>query len=189
MSKKGDEIAMELIRLRDDEGLKQYEAAARLGLSPTSASNYLKRFQGRTAKAMTLSAPVGEMLRKQMDEMGEVVRLADEARELMELIKSVLKGEGNEYYELKSKLKRICDGSADKFLISLMAEVRKQVELHFSMREKYCNMERVVEFQKTVMEEIQRESPEVAQRIVTRLVQARTLRDSIDLGMPSQGAK
>ena len=31
------------------------------------------------------------------------------------------------------------------------------------MREKYCNMERVVEFQRTVIEEVQRESPETAQ--------------------------
>ncbi|MDO9584419.1 MAG: hypothetical protein Q7J24_15125 [Desulfomicrobium sp.] len=187
MSKKGDEIARELIRLQEEEGLKQYEAAERLGLSPTSASNYVKRLRTHTAKAMTLSAPVGEMIRKQLDEVGEVVRLANEARGLMELIQSVLKGEGNEYYEQKSRLRRICDGSPDKFLISLMAEVRKQVELHFNMREKYCNMERVTEFQRVVLEEIQREAPEVAQRIVSRLVQARTLRDSIDLGMPTTG--
>lgn len=189
MSKKGDEIAMELLRLQDEEGLKQYEAAARLGLSPTSASNYLKRFQRRTAKAMALSAPVGEMIRRQLDEVGEVVRLATEARSLIELVQSVLKArEDKDYYEMRSRLKRVCDGSPDKFLIALMAETRKQVELHFTMREKYCNMERVAEFQKTVMEEIQRESPEVAQRIVARLVQTRTLRDSIDLGITPQPA-
>ena len=183
-----DQKAAEILRLMSEEGLSQRDAGARLGLSEPGTSKCLKRFRARTAKAMALSGPVGEMIRQQLDEMGEVVRLAEDARALIELIKLVLQSEGNAYYELRSKLKRICDGSPDKFLVALMAETRKQVELHFTMREKYCNMERVGEFQRVVMEEIQRENPETAQRIVARLVQTRTLRDSIDLGMPHVAA-
>ena len=183
-----DQKAAEIMRLMSEEGLSQRDAGARLGLSEPGTSKCLKRFRGRTAKAMALSAPVGEMIRQQLDEMGEVVRLAGDARALIELIKSVLQSDGNEHYELKSKLRRVCDGSPDKFLVALMAETRKQVELHFTMREKYCNMERVSEFQRVVMEEIQRENPDTAQRIVARLVQTRTLRDSIDLGMPQVAA-
>lgn len=183
-----DDRAAEIMRLMSEEGLSQRDAGARLGMSEPATSKCLKRFRSRTAKAMALSAPVGEMIRQQLDEMGEVVRLAEDARALIELIKSVLQSNGNEHYEFKSKLRRICDGSPDKFLVALMAETRKQVELHFTMREKYCNMERVSEFQRVVMEEIQRENPETAQRIVARLVQTRTLRDSIDLGMPQVAA-
>lgn len=179
-----DHKAVEILRLMAEEGLSQREAGARMGLSEPGTSKCLKRFRTRTAKATALSGPVGEMIRQQLDEMGEVVQLASDARTLIELIKSVLQSEGNEHYELKSRLRRICDGSPDKFLVALMGEVRKQVELHFTMREKYCNMERVAEFQRVVMEEIQRENPETAQRIVARLVQTRTLRDSIDLGVP-----
>jgi predicted transcriptional regulator len=180
--------AAEILRLMSEEGLSQRDAGARLGLSESSTSKCLKRFRTRTAKAMALSAPVGEMIRKQLDEAGVVVQLAEDAQGLIDLIKSVLQTEGTEHYELKSKLRRVCNGSPDKFLVSLMAETRKQVELHFSMREKYCNMERVAEFQRVVMEEIQRENPETAQRIVARLVQTRTLRDSIDMGLPQAAA-
>ena len=183
-----DQRAVEIMRLMSEEGLSQRDAGARLGLSEPATSKCLKRFRTRTAKAMALSAPVGEMIRRQLDEVGEVVRLAEDARTLIELIKSVLQSEGSEHYELRGKLRRICDGSPDKFLVALMAETRKQVELHFTMREKYCNMERVSEFQRVVMEEIQRENPETAQRIVARLVQTRTLRDSIDMGVPQAAA-
>lgn len=181
----GEQRAVELMRLMTEEGLTQKAAASRLGMSEPGASKCLRRFRARTAKAMALSAPVSAAIKKQLDEVAEVVRLADEARHLIDLIKSVLQSEGNEYYELRSKLKRVCDGSPDKFLVALMAETRKQVELHFSMREKYGNMERVAEFQRVVMEEIQKENPETAHRIVARLIQTRTLRDSIDLGMPA----
>ena len=171
-----------------EEGLSQREAGARMGLSEPGTSKCLKRFRTRTAKATALSGPVGEMIRQQLDELGEVIKLVNDARALIELINSYLQSEGNQHYEFKSKLRRVCEKSPDKFLIALMDQVRKQVELHFTMREKYCNMERVAEFQRVVMEEIQRESPETAQRIVARLVQTRTLRDSIDLGAPQVAA-
>lgn len=185
----GEQRAAELLRLMSEEGLSQREAGARLGMSEPSASKCLKRFRTRTAKAMALSAPVSAAIRQQLDEVAAVVRLADEARKLIGLLQDVLNcDDDSEYYAMRSRMRRICPGDPSKFLVALMAEERKQVELHFSMREKYCNMERVAEFQRTVMEEIQRESPETAQRIVARLVQTRTLRDSIDLGMPQPAA-
>lgn len=185
--KKGDVVAAEILRLMAEEGLTQKDAGARMGLSEPSTSKRLKRFRARTGKAIALSAPVSQAIRKQLDEVAEVVRLSDEARSLIDLIKSVLQSEGADFFDQRSRLRRICDGSPDKFLVALMAETRKQVELHFSMREKYCNMERVAEFQRVVMEEIQRESPETARRIVSRLMQTRTLRDSLDLGVSVPG--
>ena len=84
---KSDHRAVEILRLMSEEGLSQRDAGARLGLSEPATSKCLKRFRTRTAKAMALSAPVGEMIRKQLDEVGEVVKLAEDARALIELIK------------------------------------------------------------------------------------------------------
>lgn len=186
---KADEKAAEIMRLMSEEGLSQREAGARMGMSEPSTSKCLARFRKRTAAAITLSKPVSDVVRRQLDELSSLVRLADDARELISLIQTVLKAsEWREQTDAKARLRRVCEGSPDKFLLGLMAEERKQVELHFNMREKYCTMERVAEFQRVVMEEIQKESPETAQRIVARLVQTRTLRDSIDLGMPQPAA-
>ena len=184
-SRGADQRAAEIMRLMTENGWSQKQAAQHMGLSESAASKCLSRFRARTGKAMALSAPISEALRKQFDEVVEITKLASEARAVLDLIQEILKAESanSEYYDKLSRLKRICTNDPSRFLTSLMAEVRKQVELHFTMRERWLNMERVVEFQRVVMEEIHAESPETAQRIVARLVQTRTLRDSIDLGM------
>lgn len=180
--KDGEQRAADLMSLMAD-GLTQKEAAARLGMKAAAACKCLKRFKRNTEKALAMSPAAVQVLSRQMDEISEVQKLAEDVHALIGLIKSVLDAPSESVLlDRRRELKRVCDGSPDKFLVSLMAEKRKLMELHFTMREKWANMDRVVEFQRVVMEEIQKESPETARRIVAKLVQTRAIRDSIDVG-------
>jgi hypothetical protein len=66
-------------------------------------------------------------------------------------------------------------------IVKLSGEVRNQLRLEHDISRTLIDLRVVRDFQRTVFEEISKESPDTARRIVDRLKERRALRQSVDL--------
>jgi hypothetical protein len=107
---------------------------------------------------------------------------------LLELVHTVLEGETQEAYSARAKLLRLAGGRSDLLTacVKLQGELRKQLELDFSMKAKIYDLKQVQEFQAVVLEEIGKAAPEVQKRITERLVEVNAARSALDFGAGAQ---
>ncbi|NJB67228.1 hypothetical protein GGQ74_000868 [Desulfobaculum xiamenense] len=64
--------------------------------------------------------------------------------------------------------------------MKLQGELRKQLELDFSMKARIYDLRQVQEFQTVVLEEIGKAAPEVQRRITERLVEVNAARSALE---------
>lgn len=64
--------------------------------------------------------------------------------------------------------------------VKLQGELRKQLELDFSMKARIYDLRQVQEFQTVVLEEIGKAAPEVQRRITERLVEVNAARSALE---------
>lgn len=180
----------DLLRLIQGEGLSQKDAAARLGVSEAAVSQRLKRLQVAVSRNVALFT-AGQVVERQLTTAEQLDAIGRQVRELLGMIHVVLHGDqaASEYQATRAKLLRLAGRQRDlgKFLVELLAELRKQLEFDFNMRREVYNLKQVQEFQEVVMAEIRASDPEVAQRIVKRLVEVQATRTSLDFGSGSAG--
>lgn len=176
----------DLLKLIHEQGLTQKEAAARLGVSEGAVSKRLKKIQVAVNNNVALfSAP--RILDRQISYMDQLEGLGRQARELLELVQIALYSEdgSKEYWDARYKLQRLTGpkGNLGQFLVQLQGELRKQLEFYFQIQREAYNLKQVKEFQETVLQEIQAIDPEVARRIVQRLVEINAAHSSLDFGL------
>ncbi len=148
-----------------DAGHSQADAARYFGVSESAISQRVRTLQIATTKVVAL------------ERAGEVVDQKLSATARLQHVQQVIDE------ELRCAVTRAKEPGADRAklqdtILKLAAEVRQQLGLQLNISRTLIDLKVVREFQRSVMETIAEESPEVARRIVTKLKKRRALRAS-----------
>ncbi len=147
------------------EGRSQADAARHFSVSEAAISQRLKRLTGLTSRVVAL------------EKAGDVVDQKLDANARLQNVQRVIDG------ELAWAVDQAQQSGADRgalqdTILRLAAEVRQQLGLQLTISRTLIDLKVVREFQRSVVEVIAEESPDVARRIVERLKARRALRAS-----------
>ncbi|GAB6178108.1 hypothetical protein JCM16814_29990 [Desulfobaculum senezii] len=161
----------------------QKEVAALLGVRESAISNRKRRLEAVVSRNVSLFS-AQRILERQLSTGEQLEAIGRQARELLDLVHLVLEGETKASSAARAKLLRLAGGRSDLLTacVKLQGELRKQLELDFSMKAKIYDLKQVQEFQAVVLEEIGRAAPEVQKRITERLVEVNAARSALDFG-------
>jgi hypothetical protein len=151
-----------------EAGHTQADAARHFSVSEAAVHQRLKRMRLLTSQVVALEH-AGQMVEE---------KLTASAR--LEGIQQVIDG------ELAWAVAQAREPGADRralvdVILKLAGEVRQQLGLQLTISRTLVDLQVVREFQESVIEIIQAESPDTARRIVARLKERRALRPSADL--------
>ena len=146
-------------------GHTQADAARQFGVSEAAISQRLKRLTGLTSRVVA------------MEKAGAAVDQKLDANARLQRVQRVIDE------ELRWAVDQAQQPGADRgalpdTVLRLAAEVRQQLGLQLNITKTLVDLKIVREFQRSVVEVIGEESPEVARRVVTRLKERRALRAS-----------
>jgi IS30 family transposase len=147
------------------QGMTMREMAKEFNKNPSTISRHMKRL--RLSRVSQAAAQAGITLQDDIDAQEELKKLYKRAEHLLCLLESVLSGE-KDFSEVQGLLgkKPLHDALTDTW-----KELRNQINLMKEISLALYNERQVKEFQQVVMDEIRKENPDTAQRIVRRLVQ------------------
>lgn len=161
-------------------GLSQKQMAIEHGVCEAYVSKVKKRCEGSVAAA---TPPViqAEVLTRQHDALTKLSLLADKAAALADLCEKALAGD----WQAKGRLEQLVGrkGNGLQAYVAILAEMRKQLELDNTIKRTKFDIERCMRFQDETLRAIQEESPEMAARIVRRLVAADATLSALDFGL------
>ncbi len=151
-----------------DTGNTQADAAKYFGVTEAAISQRVQKLRIATSKVVAL------------ERAGEVVDQRLQATERLERVQRVIDD------ELSWAVRRAKEPDADRSalqdtILKLAAEVRQQLGLQLNISRTLIDLRVVREFQRSVVEAISEESPDVARRIVAKLKERRALRQSAGL--------
>lgn len=175
-----------LVDLVVTRGWTRAAAAEFFDVSGAAVTRAFQRMEVAVAQNIPAQLAGAELLKAQLSDSGaRLASLSEQAQYILNLVSVVLRtDEANEEgREARYKLRRLAGskGSLGDLAVKLLGESRKQLEFIFSMQREAFNMKRVEEFQQVVLEEIKLASPEVQQRIMSRLTQVQAFRSSLDI--------
>ncbi len=161
-------IEPDALRRYLDAGHSQAAAAKHFDVTEAAISQRVQKLRIATSKVVAL------------ERAGEVVDQRLQATERLERVQRVIDD------ELSWAVRRAKEPDADRTalqdtILKLAAEVRQQLGLQLNITRTLVDLKVVREFQRSVVEVIAEESPEVARRIVARLKERRALRQSAGL--------
>lgn len=172
----------------------QKQIASFFGVGESAISQMKSRLQLEVNRHIGLFDGAA-VLDAQLAVASNISGLSQQTKELLEMINLVLHGSRSEdkkkrtaAWEAKVKLSQLLGskGNLATMLASLQGELRKQTEFIFNMQKEIYSLKQVEFFQRTVLEAIQEESPETAQRIAAKLVEVQATRSSLDFGGGSE---
>ncbi len=148
-----------------DAGHTQADAAIHFGVTPAEISQRVRTLQIATSKVVAL------------ERAGEVVDQKLDATARLQGVQQVIDR------ELAWAVDQAQQPGADRAklqdtILRLAGEVRQQLGLQLNISRTLIDLKVVREFQRSVVEVIAEESPEVARRVVARLKERRALRAS-----------
>lgn len=151
-----------------DAGHSQADAAKHFGVSEPAICQRVKKLRIATSKVVAL------------ERAARVVDQKLDANERLQRVQRVIDD------ELRWAVQRAKEPGVDRTalqdaILKLAAEVRQQLGLQLSITRTLVDLRVVREFQRSVVETIAEEAPDVARRIVTRLKERRALRQSADV--------
>ncbi len=151
-----------------DAGHSQADAAKYFGVSESAISQRVRTLQIATTKVIALER-AAEVVDQKLDATARLQRVQEVIDE-----------------ELRCAVERAQQPGADRAklqdtILKLAAEVRQQLGLQLTISRTLIDLKVVREFQRSVVEVIAEESPDVARRIVERLKARRALRASGNL--------
>lgn len=174
-----DEELMDLLR----QGKTQSECARILGVGEAAISKRKKRID------MAVSRDIGLFSARRIVENYISIHDINEgikrqAAQVLELINTVMNGEhlGLDYWNAKQKLARLipAKGGIGNLMTAQQAELLKVAKFELDIQEKLCNVKKVEEFQRVVLETIEEMDDETAYRIKSKLVELNAVRDVLD---------
>lgn len=168
-------INPEALRRFLDAGHTQADAARHFGVSEAAIHQRLKRMRVLTSQVVALEK-AGEVVEEKLTATARLERVQQVIDDELVWATSQARQEGADRAAL-----------AD-VILKLAGEVRQQLGLQLAISRTLVDLRLVKEFQETVVEVIQAESPETARRLVARLKERRALRPSADLPTLAGGA-
>ncbi|MBI5579602.1 MAG: DUF134 domain-containing protein [Deltaproteobacteria bacterium] len=181
-----------LLRLLDDDGLTQAEAAKRLGVSRQAVHIRLNELRPRTTKAV-MAGKMAEIVEHKIDTLGQLSKVNRHANDMLDLLIKWMSGDPEALRVLESQVRRIVHGEGDQteevvqvkmkdpreLALRCMGEIREQLELQMKIFETLYSLRAAEEFQTEVLETISEVAPDVRSRIIARLNERRSLRTVI----------
>ena len=146
-------------------GRSQAQAARHFGVSEAAISQRVKKLTGLTSRVVAL------------EKAGEVVDRRLNASDRLDAVQQVIDE------ELRWAVAQAKRGGADRralqdTILKLAGEVRQQLGLQLNITRTLVDLKVVREFQRSVIDVIAEESPDVSRRIVGKLKERRALRAS-----------
>ncbi len=180
----------EVLRLVDDKGLSQAEAARKLGTTRQAVHNRLKEMTGRSTKVV-VSKNVEKAVERKIDAMDQLNKINGYANELLDLCMRWQRGDPEALQILESQIRKVRVGKTEEFIkkmkfkdprqlaLQAMNEIRNQVKLQLEIFQTIYSLKAAEEFQKTVLEIIGDVDPDVRRKIIDRLNTERSIRGAV----------
>lgn len=159
-----------LIDLKFTEGWSNNEIAEYFGVSYSAVHQALRRIRKESLGELYDSGK--ELAKQNLSVQALIVGLMSDAADILKTIKAVTDNSPENIWDKMDIEKR-------KLQIATMAEIRAQIAMYQSISEKLYSFEAHEEFQKMVVDTIQEEAPEVAEKIRKRLQRSQPLRSFI----------
>jgi predicted transcriptional regulator len=162
-------------------GLNCTQIAKRLGVTKGAVSQRLKALNLAASKEVAL-VRAADVVRKELNTVAQLQKINDHANELLDLLMLCVNGDEIAKQEALSKLGPLGPGSKDpkELALKCMQEIRSQLKLQLDIFQALYDVQAVAEFQRSVLEEIKSVEPEVKNRILQRLKDARALRSIVE---------
>jgi predicted transcriptional regulator len=151
-----------------DAGHSQADAALHFGVSQAAISQRVKQARIATSKVVAL------------ERAAQVVDQKLTAAQRLQHVQRVILDELT-WAEQQAKQPGVDRAALSDVIVKLSGEVRAQLRLKHDISRALIDLRVVREFQRTVFETIQEESPEAAHRIIARLKAQQALRRSAEL--------
>jgi predicted transcriptional regulator len=177
------------------EGNSVSEMAVKLGVTSSAVSKRLKTLNVAITKNVTIHH-AGEIVMKNIDTLGQLIKINDNANELLDRLMADEPEEEDEEEELlssymgeifqKKKRKRRKEKPdliiKDRYdlIFRAMMEIRSQLKLQVEILNSFYNIAAMSEFQAEVLEAIGSVSSDQRDQIIEKLQKARALRSTID---------
>jgi predicted transcriptional regulator len=163
------------------EGLTVSQISKRLGVSKSAVSKRLRSLNIAMSKEVAL-VRAGEVVRKELNTVAQLQKINDHANELLDLLMACVNGDETAKAEAAARLGPVGPGSKDpkELALKCMQEIRSQLKLQLDIFQALYDVQAIAEFQRSVLEEIKSVEPEIKNRIVQRLKDARALRSIVE---------
>ena len=157
-----------------DAGHSQADAARHFGVSEPAIHQRLKRMRRLTSQVVALEK-AGTVVDEQLTATARLERVQRVIDDELTWAVQQARGDGGDRRALVD------------VILKLSGEVRQQLGLQLEISRTLVDLRVVKEFQETVVEAIQEESPDTARRIIGRLKERRALRSTAGLPGVTEG--
>jgi len=173
------------------QGKSQTQYAKEFGVTPSAVNQVAKTLNLAIAKNTNLETGA-VLVAEGIDSMRQLRKINDETNKLIDLLSAWIDGDPAAVKKLEKqhRLGGIGKGKGvatlsfkdpKEILLKTLAECRAQVRLSLDIAQSLHNLESIEFFQKTVIEIIGQQHPEVRNEIIRRLQQRRALRGATKL--------
>jgi len=164
-----------------NNGLNCTQIAKRLGVTKGAVSQRLKGLNLAASKEVAL-VRAAEVVRKELNTVVQLQKINDHANDLLDLLMGCVNGDEAAKKEAVAKLGPVGPGSKDpkELALKCMQEIRSQLKLQLEIFQALYDVQAIAEFQRSVLEEIKSVDPEVKNRLLQRLKDARALRSVVE---------
>jgi uncharacterized protein YerC len=174
------------------KGKSQKEIAQFFGVTEGAISRAKKELKINVVKAVALER-AHEVADKNLNTIAQLQKINSYANELLDLLMRWNRGDNEALQILESQAKKVkVRGSEEEvteyrfkdpreLALKAMAEIRGQLNLQLDIFKTLYDVQAVAEFQKEVLTAIGEVSADVRHRIIQRLKEGRTLRQSVSI--------
>jgi predicted transcriptional regulator len=174
------------------KGLTCSAIAKHLGVSKAAVSVRLKKLKVAVSKDVTLRS-AGEIVRKELDTIGQLQKINENANELLDLLMRWNRGDDEALQILESQVRKVRIGNGDdaqevteyklkdprELALRAMQEIRGQLKLQLEIFQALYDMQAVQQFQFEVLEVIANVDPQAREQIIRRLQERNAIRSTM----------
>ena len=176
--------------LRD--GKPQKEIAQFFGVSDGAISKAKNELKTAVVKNVALES-AHKVVDRHVDTIGQLQKINQNANELLDLLMRWNRGDREALQILESQVRKVKVRGAEEevteyrfkdpreLALKAMQEIRGQLSLQLDIFKTLYDIQAVAEFQKEVLTAIGEVAPDVRDRIIQRLKESRTLRQSVSI--------
>ena len=170
------------------------EIAKYFSVTPGAVSQAKKKLKISVVKNVALES-AHKVVDKNLDAVAQLQKINKDANELLDVLMRWNRGEDEALQILETQVRKVRIGKGEnseivkqykfkdprELALRAMAEIRGQLNLQLDIFKTLYDMQAVAEFQKEVLTAIGEEAPNVRNRIIQRLKESRSLRQSISI--------
>ena len=170
------------------------EIAKYFSVTPGAVSQAKKKLKISVVKNVALES-AHKVVDKNLDTVAQLQKINKDANELLDVLMRWNRGDDEALQILETQVRKVKIGKGEnseivkqykfkdprELALRAMAEIRGQLNLQLDIFKTLYDMEAVAEFQREVLTAIGEEAPNVRDRIIQRLKESRSLRQSVSI--------